>query len=450
LFIKVFNKNAVNIFVLKIKEKVMGNELNINQFKETLQNYFSKVSDGDDKSIDKENFKNLISDSSIFEQLDLNNDGEISRQEFYDVLASDENQDGIVTKDEIHNNAYKEAEFFAKRTVDKWFTLDVNRDGYWSNVEIELGNYRMFSPEASTDTSLYASMTNKELAKNFKMKEKIDKSNIQLSLESWMDSWLEDDIKSMALEDYGVELSDADMINLKKSMIKQLNTWLFKTGDNKNHDAPLYNSLNTTAYTRLVTHDQTVSCCGGDVNGQPPMGDKPYIDKDGNTQTSTCVKVFSSIEGQGAKNTADEIKNRLAWAMFNCKTNEEAAKMTDEEWNEYKSNWESVRNMTAADFRELLKPKNKSQKKKFEETSLMTVNQIVQYIDIVESTTGKDFDSTGWEVNPAQFVEITLKVNDTYLDEHRLDGKTRADIPKNRRALLRFLEEKGWLMEQFK
>jgi hypothetical protein len=429
----------------KTKEKVMGNELNINQFKETLQNYFSNISDENDKSIDKKTFEKLINNSSIFKQLDLNNDGEISRQEFYVVLGSDENQDGIVTKDEIHNKAYKEAEYFAKRNIDKWFTIDINRDGYMSNVEEKMGEYRM----NELDTNLYASMTNDELASEFKMTETIDKSNANTSLESWMDGWLKY-IGKITFENYGVELSDADMINLKKSMIKQLNTWLFKTGDNENHDAPLYNSLNNTAYTRLITHDQTVSCCGGDVNGQPPMGDKPYIDEDGTAQASSCVKVFSSIGGQGATNTADEIKNRLAWAMFNCKTNEEAAKMTDEEWNEYKDNWEYVRNMTAADFRELLKPENEAQKKKFEETSLMTVNQIVQYIDIVESTTGVDFDSNEWEVNSEQFDEIGKKVNDTYLDEHRLDGKTRADIPKNRKALLRFLEEKGWLMEQFK
>lgn len=60
------------------------------------------------------------------------------------------------------------------------------------------------------------------------------------------------------------------------------------------------------------------------------------------------------------------------------------------------------------------------------------------------------WDSNDWEVTIEQWQEIGQKLNGTYGDETRLNGKTRADIPENRQDLLRFLEEKGWLYEQFK
>ena len=62
----------------------------------------------------------------------------------------------------------------------------------------------------------------------------------------------------------------------------------------------------------------------------------------------------------------------------------------------------------------------------------------------------KPWDSNGWEVSEKEWGIISEKINGTYGDETRLEGKTRADIPSNRQALLRFLEEKGWLYEQFK
>ena len=71
------------------------------------------------------------------------------------------------------------------------------------------------------------------------------------------------------------------------------------------------------------------------------------------------------------------------------------------------------------------------------------VKQIVMYIDIVEAVTGKPWDSDYWKVDAEMFNKIRLKVNGTYGDETRLEGKTRADIPKNRQALLRFLEQRG-------
>ena len=81
---------------------------------------------------------------------------------------------------------------------------------------------------------------------------------------------------------------------------------------------------------------------------------------------------------------------------------------------------------------------------------MMTPKQVEMYKEIVESVTGKPWDSNGWEVSIEEWYIIGEKINGTYGDDTRLEGKTRADIPQNRQALLRFLEEKGWLYEQFK
>ena len=54
------------------------------------------------------------------------------------------------------------------------------------------------------------------------------------------------------------------------------------------------------------------------------------------------------------------------------------------------------------------------------------------------------------------FCDINIEVfgvpldQEVFYDEDKLQGKTRADIPENRQNLLRFLEEKGWLYQQFK
>ena len=76
---------------------------------------------------------------------------------------------------------------------------------------------------------------------------------------------------------------------------------------------------------------------------------------------------------------------------------------------------------------------------------MMTDAQVQKYKEIVESVTGKPWDSDDWDVSMEQWDIICQKVNGTYGDETRLEGKTRADIPENRQALLRFLEQKGWL-----
>ena len=107
--------------------------------------------------------------------------------------------------------------------------------------------------------------------------------------------------------------------------------------------------------------------------------------------------------------------------------------------------------MKASDFRDLLKPENKDKLDKFEENSNMTVRQIVDWIDIVESATGKDFDSNDWEIDPDMFHnDIMQKVNGTYGDEKILEGKTRSDISPEKQEWLKYLEEHGLLLEQFK
>ena len=38
-------------------------------------------------------------------------------------------------RDKSRENVMKEALFFARRNIDKWFSIDINRDGKWSEVE---------------------------------------------------------------------------------------------------------------------------------------------------------------------------------------------------------------------------------------------------------------------------------------------------------------------------
>ena len=324
---------------------------------------------------------------------------------------------------------------------------------------------------------------------------------------------------------------------------------MFKTGDNATGNAPLYNSLNVTAYTRLVTTKQTVSCCGGDIIPPPAIPDKnncepvfnsleyseEYLIEIGKERDELEAKLDAKIKSgeiteeeaakeieefdksKKLKNRAEEVKNRLAWAMYKTPSKEELAltawdKMNDEEktmyadcqeilskmsneklekllkpenekerlafeqqnnishkdlekinvrtiwvnmsdkqYNNYHQQYLQMRNKKASDFRELLKPENTQKRADFEKNSAMTVQQIVDYIDIVEQQIGVgNFDKEDWSVDAEQYTQITFAINGTTGDETRLEGKTRADIPENRQALLKFLEEKGWLYEQFK
>ena len=421
-------------------------DINLNSFQKQIQTFMNHIKSTGETQVDEKTFLDKITnDRSIFCMLDQNRDGKISKDEMNAVFQANADNDGIVTNNEIR--CMNDMKFFARRTVDKWFSLDVNRDGHWSNVEIKLGDKRMFEG-AKSDTSLDASMSNEQLSKLYNMKEKIeDPENKQL--EDWLNSWL-DDLKQEAKEKYGVELNDKQIIILKNEYKKQLNTWLLKTGDNATGNAPLYNSLNCTAYTRLVTTEQTVSCCGGDII-PPPAAPKKDI----------CSEVFSDLEHEGASNNADEVKNRLAWAMYKTPPKEELAtsedastvwqNMSDEQYNNYHQQYQQMRDMKASDFRELLKPENAQKRTDFEKNSAMTVQQIVDYIDIVEQQIGVgNFDKDDWSVDSEQYMQISSAINGTAGDESRLEGKTRADVPENRQALLKFLEEKGWLYEQFK
>ena len=47
-------------------------------------------------------------------------------------------------------------------------------------------------------------------------------------------------------------------------------------------------------------------------------------------------------------------------------------------------------------------------------------------------------------------LQSPLGINGIVGDESRLEDKTIADVPKNSQAILKLLEGKGWLYEQFK
>lgn len=422
-------------------------DINLNSFQKNIQTFLQHIKSTGETQVDEKTFQEKVTnDKSIFYMLDQNYDGKISKEEIETLLQADSDNNGIITENEM--NCMKQIKFFAKRDVDKWFSLDINRDGYWSNVEEKLGEKRMFGTLPASDTGLDASMSNEELAKLYNMEETIDYANSE-QLDKWLENMI-DDIKQNAKEQFGIELSEKQIIIIKIEQQKQLNTWLFKTGDNTTSNAPLYNSLNLTAYTRLITTEQTVSCCGGSIVPPPAAPNK-----------NSCTPVFTSLENIDSSNSSDEIKNRLAWAMFKTPPKEELAteddaltvwqNMTDEQYNNYHQQYLQMRNMKASDFKELLKVENKDKRTEFEKNSAMTVKQIVDYIDIVEQQIGVgNFDKKDWSVNTEQYNQIVLGINGTVGDDTRLDGKTRADIPENRQALLKFLEEKGWLYEQFK
>lgn len=365
-------------------------------------------------------------------------------------IKLDKNKDGTISEQELKSAGYEgkalyameEAIFFAERNVNKWFHLDRNMDGVESNVE-----EAMWDIHNTDDNHTIGDMTPEEFAK---------KNNINLvedfpdeNFEKWCQHWIETDnpmqgIKAIIKERYGKEFSDAETQLLYDAMKNQANRWLFK-GDS------LYTRLNLSAYTRLATNDQTVSCCGGDIS-KPPMGEQPKLDENGELmEASSCNLIFTGLEEEGDFNSAAQTKNRLAWAAFKTVSDVDAAKMTRGEYAAYQAEWNKVRDMSAADFRALLRPENRAELAKFEENSNMTVQQIVDYIDIVESATGKDFDTEDWKVDSKMFHrDIMAKLNGTFGDETLLEGKTRADIPPEKQALLKYLEEHNLLLEQFK
>ncbi len=419
--------------------------IDLSKFSKNFVDYIQKAKNTqdtpDEVKIDRKTFEQKISnDTSLFQKLDLNKDGYVSEIEYYTIRNCDIDGDSKVSDEEVHSSAMRDAEFFAKRNIDKWFTFDVNRDGQVNNAEAAFLELRMGDDSYA---GLEGRLSSAELAKKYNTDEKL--SDL-VNMDEWMDDWIES-IKQIVEARYGIELSQKDLITIKKYMIQQLNTWLFKTGDED--EANLYNQCNVTAYTRLVTPNAQDSCCGGSID-RPPIATQPLRNSDGSIEATSCALLFSEMsDSEDTNAAASEMKNRLTWAMFPTKTQEEQADMTPEEYAAHQEDWNRMRNMKASDFKELLKPENKAKLEEFESHSLMSVPQIVKYIDIVEEVTGKDWDGDDWKIGIDEWMIIVQKVNGTDKDDELLKGKTRADIPPNRQALMRFLEEKGWLFKQF-
>lgn len=190
---------------------------------------------------DEESFirSNPQAGKSIFKELDFNKDGYISEQEFACAknMAGD---DGILTDKERNDSCMEEMKFFARRGIDKWFKIDKDRDGFATNVEME-----SWSTYCENGKTLEGAMSNKQLANKYNMQEKIISD-----MQSWLDSEIED-IKNDARTHFGVELTQKQIIEIKKEQIKQLNNWLLKSGDNE--EASFYQQLNLDAYTRLMS-----------------------------------------------------------------------------------------------------------------------------------------------------------------------------------------------------
>lgn len=367
---------------------------------------------------------------SLFLKLDKNKDGKISNQELYEC--------GFRGNDLL---AMSEVLFFAERDVNKWFMKDKNHNGVTDSAE-----EKMWDIHNTDGSHKIGDLKPEEFAKKYNLEIQIFNDD---DFTSWCKSWMEDEspmrgLKAIAKERYGKELTDDEVQLLYEAMKNQANRWLFKT-------PALYNRLNTSAYTRLVTGNSAYSCCGGDI-AKPPMGAQPKLDENGELmEADSCEIIFTDLETEGASNSAHQTKNRLAWAAFKTIPEKEAAKLTAEEYAKYQSDWNNLRAMKASDFRDLLKPENKDKLEKFEENSNMTVRQIVDWIDIVESATGKDFDNNDWEIDPEMFHnDIMQKVNGTYGDDKILEGKTRSDVPLEKQELLKYLEEHGLLLEQFR
>lgn len=367
---------------------------------------------------------------SLFFKLDKNKDGKITEQE---LKAA-----GYQGKDLF---AMEEAIFFAERNVNKWFKFDSDKSGFVNTAEEAMWNIHN-----TDDNHIIGDLTPEEFAK----KNGINIEDIpEENFENWCKHWIESDnpmqgIKAIIKEHYGKEFSDEETQLLYDAMKNQANRWLFK-------EASLYTRLNISAYTRLATTDQTVSCCGGDIS-KPPMGEQPKLDANGELmEANSCSMIFSELEEAGSSNTALETKNRLAWAAFKTVSDTDAARMSPEEYAKYQADWNKVRDMKASDYRELLLPENKAALEEFEASSNMTVKQIVDYIDIVESATGKSFDGNDWMLDSKVFhQDVMAKLNGTFGDEDILAGKTRADVPPEKQELLKYLEDHNLLLEQFK
>lgn len=368
---------------------------------------------------------------SLFTKLDKNKDGKISKEELLSAGYTEQKA-----------NAMLEAIYFANRDTNKWFSYDKSQNGTIDNVEDE-----MWRVHNTDDNHKIGDLTPEQFAKKYNLSLVADDKGS--SFEAWCQDWIENEdpmigIKAMMQDRYGVELNQDETQLLYDTMKTQANRWLLK-------EPALYNRLNNSAYTRLATSDELVSCCGGDIS-KPPIGEQPKLKPDGTlADAKSCSFVFSSLKDENSVNTSEEVKNRLAWAAFKTIPETQVAKMSKVEYAQYKADWENVRGMKAFDFRALLKPENKAQLEKFEATSNMTVKQIVDYIDIMEQSTGKSFDSEDWSVDADVFHnKVMQKLNGTDGDDALLNGKTRADVLPDKKEWLDYLESHGMLLEQFK
>ncbi len=375
--------------------------------------------------------KSVQTNESLFTKLDKNKDGKISKEELLSAGYSEQKA-----------NAILEAIYFANRDTNKWFSYDKSQNGTIDNVEDE-----MWRVHNTDDNHKIGDLTPEQFAKKYNLSLVADDKGS--SFEAWCQDWIENEdpmigIKAMMQDRYGVELNQDETQLLYDTMKTQANRWLLK-------EPALYNRLNNSAYTRLATSDELVSCCGGDIS-KPPIGEQPKLKPDGTlADAKSCSFVFSSLKDENSVNTSEEVKNRLAWAAFKTIPETRVAKMSKVEYAQYKADWENVRGMKASDFRDLLKPENKAQLEKFEATSNMTVKQIVDYIDIMEQSTGKSFDSEDWSVDADVFHnKVMQKLNGTDGDDALLNGKTRADVLPDKKEWLDYLESHGMLLEQFK
>lgn len=155
----------------------MADNINFNDFADRFNAYIQNAKKKQDTTetseirIDQKTFaKEICKDTSVFQKLDINKDGYISKNEFYTLINIDKDGDGIVTKDEIHSSAMRDAEFSAKRDIDKWFTNDVNRDGLINNAEAAFYELRMCD---NSYTGLEGRLSSAELAKVYNTDEKV-------------------------------------------------------------------------------------------------------------------------------------------------------------------------------------------------------------------------------------------------------------------------------------
>lgn len=345
------------------------------------------------------------------------------------------------TDNENYQRALQETKFFIRRNVNKWFSKDLNADGYLSETEDAY-----WTQKNQNSNFKDGDLTEKEYAVKYGTSIKPGKENYS----QWIKDWREYVIYTTAYN-YGIELSEKDLAELEQEAKIQINKWLVKSGEGETK--ALYNRLGNDAYTRLITSEQTVSCCGGNIT-PPPMA----------PNKNSCAMCFSNISSSDDTNSAKEMKNRLAWAIYSTPElgnhNEDGmtiwSNLSDFEYSMYHNEYTKIRSMKAADFRNLLKPENQKQREEFEQHSNMSVRQIVDYINIVENVTGHNFDDDNWEVNGKQFFEINNIINGTTNEDNLLDGKTAKDIPPERRALYNYLKThtdsqgNSMLLPQFK